>query len=151
MEALADSLKRPPARPREKEVVVTQTLGMKRWVSLELARLLGICANVEFSLPRRFVQGLLKKTGTAPFGDDVPEPLAWTWKIMRLLASPSREEGFGTPADYLSDGDDVKRFQLAALLADTFDQYSIYRPEMVLDWESGKDNHWQARNWGHLE
>lgn len=146
-EALAASMACPPSRPLEKEVVVTQTLGMKRWVSLELARHRGICANVEFSLPRKFVHGVLARDGTCPSGESIEGPRAWTWKIMRLLGASLAGEGFEALQDYLRDDDALKRFQLAELVADTFDQYSVYRPEMVLQWESGTEDHWQARLW----
>ena len=41
------------------EKVVVQSAGMGRWISLRLAEAQGICANVEFVFPQRFVAGLM--------------------------------------------------------------------------------------------
>jgi exodeoxyribonuclease V gamma subunit len=41
------------------------------------------------------------------------------------------------------NGSDLKRFQLSKRIADTFDQYLLFRPEMILEWETGRENHWQ--------
>ena len=51
-----------------------------------------------------------------------------------------------------SKGDhaDLKRFQLSSRIADLFDQYLIFRPEMVLGWDRGAENHWQAVLWREL-
>ncbi len=35
-------------------------------------------------------------------------------------------------------------------LADTFDRYAVYRPEMVLRWEQGEGDEWQAILWRAL-
>ncbi|WP_347258708.1 exodeoxyribonuclease V subunit gamma, partial [Methylocaldum sp.] len=45
----------PPASPFEPEIVIVQSLGMGRWLSLRLADNLGICANVRFLLPASFI------------------------------------------------------------------------------------------------
>ncbi|HEX2675447.1 MAG TPA: exodeoxyribonuclease V subunit gamma, partial [Polyangiales bacterium] len=44
------------------------------------------------------------------------------------------------------EGDDHARLRvaLAGRLADLFDQYATYRPELVLDWQRGREAHFQA-------
>ena len=86
---------------------------------------------------------------------------------MRVLgeldAISSAGEDLWTPLQrYIaSDGGsigDTKRVQLATRIADVFDQYLVYRPEMLLDWEKGSDNtpandpaqRWQPALWRHL-
>ena len=48
----------------------------------------------------------------------------------------------------------LKLFQLAERIAHVFDQYMIFRPEMVMSWEAGrtgeKDEKWQAEIWRAL-
>src|SRR5260370_18826770 len=41
----------------------------------------------------------------------------------------------------------LKRFQLASKITDAFNQYIAFRPRMILDWDAGKENHWQAILW----
>ena len=45
------------------------------------------------------------------------------------------------------DGDGIKRYQLCRRIAEVFDQYLVYRPDWILAWERGQDDHWQARLW----
>ena len=44
----------------------------------------------------------------------------------------------------------LKRFQLASKITDAFNQYIAFRPQMILDWDAGKENHWQAILWREL-
>ena len=44
----------------------------------------------------------------------------------------------------------LKRFQFASKIAEAFNQYIAFRPQMILDWDKGKENHWQAILWREL-
>ncbi len=44
-EKLAEVLSKPLASPLQREIILVQSKGMERWVSMELARHNGICAN----------------------------------------------------------------------------------------------------------
>jgi exodeoxyribonuclease V gamma subunit len=74
-----------------------------------------------------------------------------TWQIMGLLPALCKSSGFERLSSYLGDGNSqVKRLQLAERIAHTFDQYLTFRPEMILRWEEGQGNHWQAVLWRKL-
>ncbi|RPI78576.1 MAG: exodeoxyribonuclease V subunit gamma, partial [Desulfobacteraceae bacterium] len=111
----------------------------------------GICANFRFPFPNTFVAEMFRAfmpdlTASAPF-----EPKTLTWQLMQMLPALADKPGFEALQSYLSEqGDDLKRLQLAGRIADTFDQYLIFRPEMILAWEQGKEDHWQARLWRDL-
>ena len=45
----------------------------------------------------------------------------------------------------------MKLYQLARRIADLFDQYLVFRPDLVLGWEQGTDQHWQAVLWRALD
>ncbi len=160
LEALAGELSAVLARPEEgsagsvfaPEIVLVQSLGMSRWVSLQLAERLGICMNCQFPFP----QAWLDETLRALVPDMVPRELLsverMTWKIYGLLPGLVRLPEFGPVRRFLGDGDAVKRYQLASRLANLFDQYLVYRPAMILDWECGRgsaegDAAWQAVLW----
>jgi len=52
---------------------------------------------------------------------------------------------------YLADDSaGLKLFQLSGRIADLFDQYLVFRPDLVLGWEEGADEHWQATLWRAL-
>jgi exodeoxyribonuclease V gamma subunit len=44
-EKLAEVLSKPLASPLQQEIILVQSRGMERWVSMELARHNGICAS----------------------------------------------------------------------------------------------------------
>ena len=75
-----------------------------------------------------------------------PELLAW--RIQRLLPGYLNRAGFESLKHYAADGrHGLKLAQLCYRVADVFDQYTIYRPEMILRWEQGEELHWQAQLW----
>jgi len=145
---LAQTLRTPPADPMAPEVILVQSRGMERWLSLEMAKRLGICANIRFPFPNHFIEGvfrdLLPDRPASPSFD--PEVL--TWRVMGLLPGCLGGEAFVPLKAYLADDNrGIKRYQLSRIIARLFDQYLVYRPDMVLGWEAGKDRHWQATLW----
>ena len=150
-EKLAELVSSPLASPLDKEVIVVQSKGMERWVSMQLAKRHGICANIQFPYPNHFVREVFGKVlpdlpERSPF-----EPAIMTWKIMKLLPSCIGRPEFGSLRDYLKGSEgDLKRFQLSERIADTFDQYLLFRPEMIFRWERGQEDHWQAVLWKEL-
>lgn len=153
--ALAGVLKEPLAAPLAPEVIVVQSKGMQRWVAMELARHFGIWANSNYPFPNSMVQQLF--SAVIPDLPDVcffsPEVL--TWKIIGLLPGFLDREEFAPLRSYLAgDRDGLKSFQLAERIADTFDQYTIFRPEMLKAWESSKETasggEWQAILWKEI-
>ncbi|PJA47819.1 MAG: exodeoxyribonuclease V subunit gamma [Syntrophobacterales bacterium CG_4_8_14_3_um_filter_49_14] len=154
-EKLAKILSVPLASPFEKEIIVVQSSGMERWISLRLARHYGICANYRFPFPRTAVNEIF--SAVIPEFKENPsfEPEIMRWKVMKLLPSCITRKGFENLKNYLEDDStNLKLFQLAERIAAVFDQYLIFRPEMIMEWERGKvgknDERWQAELWsGH--
>jgi exodeoxyribonuclease V gamma subunit len=60
-EKLAVVLSKPLPWPLQREIVLVQSKGMERWVSMELARHNGICANCWFPFPNHFVYALFRE------------------------------------------------------------------------------------------
>ena len=154
MEALAAGLVRlmraDPGDPFAPERVVVPHPTIGRWLSLELARGLGIAANVRIEQPAEFAWSLMREA--LP---DLPRESAYTparlrWRIHDLL--PELAEGPEARAvrGYLGDGDPRKRFELADRLARVFDRCLLYRPDWIREWERGAAPHWQARLWQRL-
>jgi exodeoxyribonuclease V gamma subunit len=133
------------------EIIVVQSLGMERWLSLRLADRQGICANFQFPFPSRFLSGIYREVlpespDVNPFDHDV-----MTWRLMHILPQMAEKAEFEAVRNYLrGERRALKRFQLASRIAETFDQYLTFRPQMILDWDLGKENHWQALLWREL-
>jgi exodeoxyribonuclease V gamma subunit len=81
-----------------------------------------------------------------------------SWKLMTLLPQRLDDEAFTLLRHYLSDDSDKRKlFQLAARVADLYDQYLVYRPEWLMRWEAdervdglGDAQQWQAPLWKAL-
>ena len=149
--ALAESLRDPLPSPLEEECLVVQSDGMSRWVSMELARLLGVAANLRFFYPNGFVDFIHRRVFEEALTPACLDRETLTWRILALLPALSREEAFRPIRHYIEgDGDPLKRLQLADQIADTLDQYMLYRPDWIIRWEKGGDDHWQAALWRSL-
>ena len=138
-EKLMEVLDLPLASPMDSEIIVVQSKGMERWISMEIARRFGICANVKFPFPNVFIYEMIGK-----LIPDLPEespfdPKFLTWKIMKIFANFIEMPGFESIKNYLDKGGfDLKGFQLAERIADLFDQYQFYRPDWIFRWEKGE-------------
>lgn len=140
--------RRPLTDPMAPETVVVQNPGMARWLAQQLALKAGIAANLDFPLPATFVWRIY-----ASWLPEMPEEAdydreALHWRILALLPAFLRQTAFAELDRYLQDdAEGLKAYQLTARIADVFDQYLVYRPELVLGWEAGQENHWQAVLW----
>ncbi len=167
VEKLATEMKTSPLGPLEREVIVVQSRGMYRWLTLELAKRLGIAATIATPFPGTFARALAEriegKTDTPsseryePTERSAYERDALAWRIFRLLARAPKVVT-GPAAAYTKDDPDGRlRFQLATKLADRFDQYQLYRPDLLLAFERGEQPFeatpsretasWQAALW----
>ncbi len=153
LERLSAVLSRPLARTLEPEVIVAQNRGMARWLSLNLASsaCLGVAANIRFELPATFVWAVY-----AGQLDNVPEQAHYhredlTWRCMAVLPAMLERPEFEALRHYLSDDPaGLKSYQLCRRVADAFDQYLVYRPDLILDWDAGREQGWQASLWRAL-
>lgn len=148
VDALADVLRVPLADPAATAIVSVQSLGMRTWLGMELARRLGIWANFDFPFPRTLLLDMAHRVlGETSTGADRTDPDRFQvgvlcWKIMECLAHRNDEPAFRPLGKYLQGGDTprerhLRGYQLACRIADLFDQYAIYRPRMIRDWERG--------------
>lgn len=153
--ALASIVMTGDSDPLTPEIIVMQSKGMQRWLTMELAGRFGVWANCHYPFPNALLEELfsqtLKETGNgADFSREV-----MTWKILKLLPELLKTDAARPLQHYLADDrDGLKRFQLAGQIADTFDQYTLFRPEMLLAWENGGTSddaqQWQAQLWRSL-
>ena len=155
-EQLADVLRVPGTSALEPEIVVIQSRGMQRWLSLAISRRNGICANIEFPFPKTFLCDMACRL--APDLDHVMEddPAKVIFRLMGFLPDFLSRREFQRLNHYLADDDQgLKLFQLCQRIASLFDQYQVYRPELLHRWEEGQvdnDRHsrWQAKLWRNL-
>ena len=172
---LADLMRTDPGGPFAPERIVVPHPAIGRWLSLELARELGVAANIRFELPAKFAWSIMRAADPELSRDQPYDPLRLRWRILDLLsgtAKASKQRTAGTDSGsgktrppesdgaivalqgavggYLRDGDRRKPLELADRLARMYDQCLLYRPDWIRAWESGRSPHWQGRLWQHL-
>ena len=123
--------------PFQAEMVLVQSTGMAQWLQMTLASRFGIAANIEFPLPASFIWDMFVRVLKDIPGESAFSKQSMSWKLMTLLPQHLEEDDFILLRQYLSDdGDKRKLFQLAARVADLYDQYLVYRPEWLMRWEA---------------
>ncbi len=153
IDRLAEILRTPLSTPLASELIIVQSRGMERWLSMELARRHGICANIRFPFPNSFVYDYLFRRVLPDLPDLSPfDRNVMTWRILRLLPDCLDAPEFAELKQYLGDGKPgLRHYQLASRIAHLYDQYIIFRPRMIFDWENGaRKDGWQAALWRRL-
>lgn len=117
------------------EYIVTQTDGMNIWMKNKLAKQLGIVANIDFKKPNDLIFRLYLLL-KGPFYTTISrENLVWL--LYRLMGENDFIKRYPIQAAYFDVTGierDLKRMGLAERMADLFDQYQIFRPEMIQEW-----------------
>lgn len=149
VDALVAVVRVPLADPFEAERIVVQSKGMERWLAMELSRRLGVWANPRFPFPRHLIEELFGRVlDDRDAGGSAFDEGALTWAIAKALPDLLAEPAFAPIARYL-EGDAAEArsrgVELAERIAGVFDDYVVYRPELVLGWQRGDDDDWQAR------
>lgn len=150
------------------ETVLVANPGIGRWLNLNIAERESIAANIRYVLPATFLWQVYRDCL-----DGVPEASVFEkgplgLRVHALLSDEARlrdpvwqpvRRYCETQHEALADS---KRTQLALRIADVFDQYLVYRPQMLLDWQAGAndlpgssetarvDNLWQPALWRAL-
>ena len=157
---LADSMRSNPLPPREQEVVVVQSQGMRRWLTLNLADAFGCAASLALPFPAHFVRDISRRLAPERSARNDGDPFsreALAWRIDAFLQLlPTSEAVYQPLRTYLAGSDARARFGLAAQIAGRLDDYQMYRADLLAEWEGGRDTPatphaaWQAAIWRAL-
>jgi len=152
VDILAEVVAQPAGDAAAPECIVVQGKGMERWLSMQLAQRFGVWANPLFPFPRKLIERAITAV-LGPEGEPSAcfEPETLMWAVAELLPAHLQRPEFAPIRTYLADDErGTKRIALAQRIADTFDQYVVYRPQMVIEWERGAGTDWQAVLWRAL-
>ena len=122
--------------PLHPVTVVIPTATIRGFLEFDLARRLGVCAQVRFMHWPSFVDRLTNDRGASPT-DAVQASLIGALEDDDLLAGDdlaAARRYVDAAAD--PDASAVRRFQLAGRLARLFDEYAVHRPDLLAAWRS---------------
>ncbi|HDK0462384.1 TPA: exodeoxyribonuclease V subunit gamma [Escherichia coli] len=144
--------------PFEPEMILVQSTGMAQWLQMTLSQKFGIAANIDFPLPASFIWDMFVRVLPEIPKESAFNKQSMSWKLMTLLPQLLYREDFTLLRHYLTDDSDKRKlFQLSSKAADLFDQYLVYRPDWLAQWEAGnlveglgEAQAWQAPLWKAL-
>ena len=158
LDDLVDSLGSPGNAAGVVVPVLMPSLPLVDRTKAALARRHGVAMGVAFLLPGAFIEHMAQLIGLDPLHPSW-RPQGLAWRLVPLLAAMV-EEG-DTPRLGPACVDTRARHALARDVADRFDQYLYFRPEMIAAWDRGEawdalpesaqgDEAWQRDLWRRL-
>lgn len=149
---LASILKADPLPPLQSESILVESSAMEYWLTKQITCQMGISANIEFPYPASFVWQLFRLVKP-----ELPEVSSFdrTPLALRLYHIFDQIRYPDSLTSYLKKMPGEKqRFAFACHVADLFDQYQIYRPDVLQKWKAGEltpqELSWQSILWQKL-
>ena len=157
---LAQQLLEQRPGPLETVEVLVNTWPTSRWLGEQLALANGISSLVRFPFPGSHLRQLVRQVLALPPQQEDP------WRANRLVwlvldrlpavldhpsAAPLRQWLERRDGPNASPGLSRDRWQLARTIADAFDDYALYRPELLEQWRQDRRiEDWQPLLWRDL-
>ncbi|MBN2797943.1 MAG: exodeoxyribonuclease V subunit gamma [Deltaproteobacteria bacterium] len=149
----------PPGDPLAPVRIGVPGRGLADWLRAHLARSLGIAANLEFPFSSAAIEAAVEaEDGASPWTRELVQ-----WAILAGLPGLLDDERFADLRGWVRREAGVverRELRLAHELADTFDRYLHWRPELVAAWSRGlpegvagadADLAWQPVLWSEVQ
>ncbi len=144
-EILGQELRLNPPEITEEVNIIVSTWPSSRWLSEKLSIINNIHALVKYPFPGTYLKRLVRRIiGIDPDEKDPWEKNQLVWNILELLPELMKEEEAEVIRSWLKISDkenaqiNLNLWDLANNIAETFDDYILYRPEIIKQWLSKK-------------
>ncbi|MEX2585759.1 MAG: exodeoxyribonuclease V subunit gamma, partial [Balneolaceae bacterium] len=150
-----------PEDPLDPVTVIVPNRDLSRWLSMEIARQQGVMGNIRYLLPSEWFWQRVR-TLFPGLPKELPSDRgALKWILFRILSE--EQERKKLPATLRSwlerqpAREQERLWDLSGVVASLFDQYQIYRPDLVNDWSRGTlqgsrdEEKWQAFLWKRID
>ena len=121
--------------------VLVNTWPTSRWLGEQLATANGITSLVRFPFPGSRLRQLVRQVLDLPEREDDPwRATTLVWSVLELLPHLLDQPQAALLRDWLNRREPGRagltrdRWQLARAIADAFDDYALYRPEVLRSW-----------------
>ena len=137
---IAQQLSIAPPKPFESIDIVVHTWSTSRWLSEQLAITNGVNAQIQFPFPRAYLRKIVQTLLDQHDDEDPWKAKKLVWPIIQLLPEFIQTENGQHLGEWLrkqnlkSNQLNKCEWQLARSIADAFDDYILYRPELVDRW-----------------
>ena len=134
-----------PVDPMQREWIAVPSEGMRRWLSLALARHLGastpgsgdgVAANISAAFPGSLRLSVLE-TGRAEGAPDPWQVERLTWSLLDVVESHATDPKLASLVELPAGG---SRYGRQRRVAELFDRYHQFRPEMIRRWADDHDH-----------
>lgn len=125
--------------------------GIGRWLQFEIAKQTGVSFGWNFPLQGKLFNQLLHRfepnfETTGAFKEDLAR-----WHLADILSNLEDRPLFSQIRLYCQSPDTSRRLAFASRLTKLFDEYLVYRPDTIIQWEDQPDSfEWQAEIWRRL-
>ena len=139
---LARQLLDNPPGPLETVEVLVNTWPTSRWLGEQLAQANGISSLVRFPFPGSHLRQLVRQVLGLPEQEDDPwRATVLVWTVLDLLPELLEQPQAASlrlwleQRDASTSGLTRDRWQLARVIADALDDYALYRPAVLQEWQ----------------
>ncbi len=143
---LSEQLRLTPPKPLETIDVVVNTWPTSRWLGEQLSKVNKINALVKFPFPGSH----LRKLAQLVIGDNHNDEDPWkarrlVWPLIEVLPEFLKNDEAAPLREWLQKQSAINgevsraKWQLIKNIADVFDDYALYRPELLKEWQSSTD------------
>ena len=144
--------------------VLVQSRGIEKFLNISLATENAVTGNIFYPFPTSFINNeifakLFKSRNFYKFKDYF-SPEKMTWRIFIELKNCLQLKEFLPFKKYLQDAQtnlELRYFQLASVIAEHFDRYLVFRPDLIVAWDNGENplsddeaSHWQKILWNRI-
>ncbi len=142
--------------PMEPEICLVDHPALGQWLTLEIARRNGICANTRFLSTRAFVEELAEKRTDPTSRENLFSAGVMVWRILRHIGDIAQHGASEALRGYLQKASEKDSYRLAERITAIFEKYIVYRPDWIESWERGEmmglglEEDWQAELWRRL-
>lgn len=141
--------------PFQSDEIIVPNLDTSSWLKLKIAEKNGFAGNIQFLLPGEWLYNQIREIYPDLPGSLPSDPVPMTWTIFEVLFDKTFRKSLKKIDHYVNaqaeENSEMALMQISKKIASLYDQYMLYRPELIMKWESGDigsgDEEWQAKLW----
>jgi exodeoxyribonuclease V gamma subunit len=145
--------KNKPADPLKPVEIIVSNRDTAQWLSLFLADQYGISANINYRLPSEWLWLRIRDRHPELPNILPSDPGPVSWSLYHLLCDTSVLDKLPILKNWIqgkSGSPELHTWQLSCQISSVFDQYQMYRPEMMKEWRESRSrniDNWQIELW----